>query len=91
MEILENMREINDLKAILRELEYPGKKRLINDIKHIAKTFKHKGLQILVRPASCKACGYQFDQKGLTLKIPSKCPECKEERIKWPSIKIEEV
>lgn len=85
------MGDIHDLKSLLRELEYSGKKRLITDIKHIAKTLRNEGLQILVHPASCRACGYIFNQKAYRLKIPSKCPKCKEERIKWESIKVEEI
>ncbi len=88
LSILEDTVEINDLKALMTQMEYPNKKSLINDIAHIAKTIISEGRQIFVLPASCSACGYIFRQKGFELKIPSKCPKCKEQRIDWPSLKI---
>ncbi|MBY8981765.1 MAG: transcriptional regulator [Candidatus Lokiarchaeota archaeon] len=90
LERLENMKEIQDLRSIMREMEYPNKKVLISDIAHVAKSLGKEGKQILVLPSSCGLCGYIFNQKGFELKIPSKCPKCKGERINWPSLKIEE-
>jgi len=77
-----------DLRSVMRELEYSSKKILINDIISIAKTLKNKGLQLTISPPSCKACGYVFRHKKTVLKIPSKCPKCREQRIEWPSIKV---
>ena len=77
-----------DLRSVMRELEYPSKKFLINDIISITKTLKNEGLQLAISPPSCKACGYVFHLKKTLLKIPSKCPKCREQRIEWPSIKV---
>jgi len=77
-----------DLKSILRELEYSNKRALIEDIMSITKTLKSKGIMLTVEPPSCIACGYIFQQTINHLKIPSKCPKCKQQRINWPSIKI---
>ncbi|MBY9005317.1 MAG: hypothetical protein KGD63_01005 [Candidatus Lokiarchaeota archaeon] len=90
LEILEIDGKIDDLKIIMREMEYPSKKSLILDIAHIAKSLVYKGKKIFVVPSSCGLCEYIFKQKGFKLKIPSKCPKCKGERILWPSIKIGE-
>ncbi|MBN1215255.1 MAG: transcriptional regulator [Candidatus Lokiarchaeota archaeon] len=89
LELLEDIKEINDLKALVKELDYPNKSILIKDIAHIAKTLINQGKKIYVAPSSCGLCGYIFTQKGFELKIPSKCPKCKSEKIIWPSIKIE--
>ncbi|MFX0070268.1 MAG: transcriptional regulator [Candidatus Hermodarchaeota archaeon] len=77
-----------DLKRILKEFEYRNKKTLINDVLSIAKTIRNEGKKLVVYPASCVACGYVFRQKKSDLKIPSKCPKCREQRIDWPSIQI---
>ena len=77
-----------DLKTIMKELEYPNKHVLIDDIASIAKTLKAKGLKLIVLHPSCIGCGYIFRQNKDSFKIPSKCPKCREERIKWPSIAI---
>ncbi len=77
-----------DLKSLMRELEYSNKKYLIKDIMSITKTLRNEGLQLVISPPSCKACGYVFRHKKTELKIPSKCPRCREQRIEWPSIRV---
>ena len=77
-----------DLRNIMKEFEYPNKKSLIKDITSISKSLKNDNLRLIVSPPSCIACGYVFRLKKNVLKIPSKCPKCKEQRIEWPSIKL---
>jgi predicted Zn-ribbon and HTH transcriptional regulator len=77
-----------DLRNLIKEFEYPNKKCLIRDITSISKTLKNDNLRLIVSPPSCNACGYVFRLKKDVLKIPSKCPKCKEQRIEWPSIKL---
>ncbi len=81
-------KETIDLRTILRELEYSSKRALINDITSVVKTLKNKGIILVLDPPSCMACGYKFRQKLAKLKIPSKCPKCRQQRIDWPSIKV---
>ena len=77
-----------DLRSLMRELEYSNKKNLINDILSITKTLRNEGLQSAISPPSCKACGYVFRHKKTELKLPSKCPKCREQRFEWPSIRV---
>jgi hypothetical protein len=43
--------------------------------------------QFLVAPPECRACGFtEFDDP---VNDPSRCPECKSERIAEPTFKIE--
>ena len=77
-----------DLKDLMKDLEYSNKKNLINDVMSISKTLRNEGLQLVISPSSCKACGYVFRHKKAELKIPSKCPKCREQRIEWPSIRV---
>ena len=86
--ILTDQKATLDLKSILKELEYSSKKALLNDIKHISKTLKNDGKVIKIQPPYCIACGFVFKQNIKTLKIPSKCPKCREQRISWPMIEI---
>ncbi|MFX1256784.1 MAG: hypothetical protein ACFFAN_02915 [Promethearchaeota archaeon] len=88
IKMLTIQKETIDLRTLFRELEYPNKKVLINDIMSIARTLKSKGLSLFIYPSSCIACGYRFQQKLNLLKIPSKCPKCRQQRINWPSIKV---
>ena len=77
-----------DLRSLMKEFEYPSKKNLIKDITSIAKTLKNDNLKLIISPPLCSACGYVFRIKKDALKIPSKCPKCKEQRIEWPSIRL---
>jgi len=79
---------ILDLRSILKELEYTSKKSLINDVQSIAKTIKNSGRTLIVSPPSCIACGFKFQIKRGQLKIPSKCPKCRQQRIDWPTIRV---
>lgn len=53
------------------------------DLVHIHKTLKNKQKQLMIRPAECNVCHYQFKGKitEFRVKEPKKCPECDSERI----------
>ena len=53
------------------------------DLAHIHKTLKNQQKQLLIRPAECVSCHYQFKGKmnETRVKEPKKCPECHSERI----------
>ena len=76
-----------DLRFVLSALEYPNKNSLLRDVNSIVKTLKSKGITLVFSPPNCIACGYVFQHKSKELKIPSKCPKCKQQRIDWPLIK----
>lgn len=88
MDTLIKFKEIHDLKSLMTELEYPDKKNLIQDIESIARTLKNEGYILEVYPPTCQSCGFEFKQKKHKLKIPSKCPKCKAQRINWPRIRL---
>ena len=85
--MLTDQEETIDLRFILRELEYPNKGSLLKDINSVIKTLKSKGVMLFITPPTCIACGYVFQVRTKELKIPSKCPKCKQQRIAWPVIK----
>jgi predicted Zn-ribbon and HTH transcriptional regulator len=90
IDLLKDKKYELSLEDVMRDFEYRSKKALIRDVMSVANTLKNQGITILVNPARCRDCGYRFRQRKKKLKIPSKCPKCKGERISWPSIKIDE-
>jgi predicted Zn-ribbon and HTH transcriptional regulator len=54
---------------------------------HVAKSLENEDEQLLVAPPECKECGFSgFDDP---LAAPSRCPECKCERITEPQLVVE--
>ena len=58
-------------------------KDVIEDLKHIAKSRKYG--KMVVKPARCLKCGYEFRAE---IKLPKKCPKCKSIWIEEPKFKI---
>ena len=56
---------------------------LYDELEHVKKTLKRQGYQLAFVPAKCKNCGYEFRDRE-RLKKPSRCPQCKSERIEPP-------
>ncbi|MGQ4875219.1 MAG: transcriptional regulator [Promethearchaeia archaeon] len=89
IDLLKREREINNLHDLYKEIKYPNKRILIEDILAIMKSLKKEGIKMEYVPPSCAFCGYIFKKtKDRFMKIPSKCPKCKKEKILWPSLKI---
>lgn len=54
---------------------------------HVAKSLENEDEQLLVAPPECKECGFAgFDDP---LSAPSRCPECKCERLTEPQLVVE--
>ena len=56
-------------------------------VRHIAQSLDHADEQFLVAPPACRECG--FDDFDDPLNYPSRCPECRSERIAEPQFVIE--
>ncbi len=67
---------------IARILDIPLKV-VLEDLKHIAQSPKYG--KLLVMPARCRKCGYEFKAE---IKIPKKCPKCKSTWIDEPRFKL---
>jgi transcriptional regulator len=65
--------------------ESPG--QIADDLKHLLRSLKHTEYKIVVEPARCRACGFEFSEEKLT--NPSKCPECHSTWVLEPKIGIE--
>jgi hypothetical protein len=57
-------------------------------VRHVAQSLDNAAEQFLVAPPECLACG--FDGFDDPLNYPSRCPECKSERIAEPRFVIEQ-
>ncbi|MFC1648532.1 hypothetical protein ACFL1B_03655 [Nanoarchaeota archaeon] len=63
-------------------------KEIIDDFKYIKHAINKEGRNIVMLPAQCKACGFTFKERS-KVKTPSKCPNCRHERIEAAKFKIE--
>lgn len=67
-----------ELKNYFEDLEVSD---IISHLEHISKS-----QEVLVQPPECVECGFnKFDNR---LNVPSRCPDCKSERIAEPRLKI---
>ena len=75
------------ISSVAREL---GVKRsdLEADFEHLIRSARASGHQVVVEPARCRTCGFEFDERKLTK--PGKCPACRGTRIFEPQIRIED-
>jgi predicted Zn-ribbon and HTH transcriptional regulator len=65
-----------------------GEKEVAPHLEHLERSLRGRGEQLVVTPAKCMGCGHEFtDRRALTK--PSRCPECRGERIEAPRFKVE--
>lgn len=50
-------------------------KDIIDALTHLAKSSKHSDYELMVEPAECRKCGFEFSTDKFSR--PSKCPKCK--------------
>jgi transcriptional regulator len=50
-----------------------------DDLRHAIRSARAAGHQVVVEPAKCKSCGFEFSEDKLTK--PGKCPECRGTRL----------
>lgn len=56
------------------------------DLLHLLKSLKHTEYTVIIEPARCRKCGFEFDVSKLAK--PSKCPECKTTWILEPRVAL---
>lgn len=60
---------------------------ITEELEHIKRIVPHHKKRLIMKPPFCKACGFEFKERG-KIKNPSKCPNCRHERIQAPAFKI---
>ncbi|MFP4033614.1 MAG: transcriptional regulator [Desulfococcaceae bacterium] len=76
-------RDIRELSQLLHIRE----REVMDHLEHIARTVAARNQKLEVTAPVCSACGHTFrDRKRL--KPPSRCPECKNERVEAPLYRV---
>lgn len=61
---------------------------VVDDIDHIRTSLRDDpNFRLMIRPPKCEFCGYQFAASNI--KTPTRCPECKKEKIAPTRFRIE--
>jgi hypothetical protein len=81
----EGPRSAKELSAAVKISE----KEVYGHLEHIRKSITPSGRHLVITPAECKKCGFQFAKRE-RLKKPGKCPVCKGESIYAPLFEIKE-
>jgi len=58
-----------------------------DDLRHLAKSLMHGDWKLMITPARCRKCGFEFGPDKLHK--PSKCPECHGTWLSEPLIGME--
>ena len=74
-------REIS-ARTSLREKDVPP------HLEHLERSLRREGERLVVEPARCLACGFEFKARG-RMTTPGSCPECRSERIAPPAFRVE--
>lgn len=62
---------------------------LEDDLRHLEKSARASRRKLLVEPAACADCGFLFrDRAPRHFHPPSRCPECKSERLSGPRLAL---
>lgn len=73
------------VNEIARAVEETGKD-VAGDLEHLLQSIKHSEYRVLIEPAVCKKCGFEFGAEKL--RKPSKCPECKATWLTEPRVSL---
>lgn len=57
-----------------------------DDLRHVRESNRDA---FIIEPARCRNCGFEYSDRD-RLTTPSRCPECKSERIDGPWFEIDE-
>lgn len=61
--------------------------RVADDLQHVIQSLRNTDRKLIVTPARCRKCGFEFSPEKLTK--PSKCPQCRGGWIKDPLVEIQ--
>lgn len=70
----------------LAELMRLPVRSVVDDLEHVARSLSARKLHM--KPAVCLHCDYAFENRRRYTR-PSRCPQCRSERITWPVLRIE--
>ena len=73
------------LSEIAREV-HETPKDVIDALTHLAKSSRHAEYELVITPAECRKCGFEFRTDKLSR--PGKCPKCKGTWIYEPLFEV---
>ena len=78
--------EPRSVSSLAREL---GLQRgdIEEDLRHMIRSARAQGHRVVIVPARCRACGFEFGEDKLSK--PGKCPACRASRIFEAQIQVE--
>ena len=64
-----------------------AEKEVVEHLAHIARSVSAQGRKIIITPANCLACGYEFENRRRFTR-PGRCPQCKKSHLQSPRFRI---
>ena len=64
-----------------------SEKQVLDHLEHVARSLEHRGGELEREAPKCLKCGRSFDDRA-RFTAPSRCPDCKSERIKGPRFRV---
>jgi len=77
--------EPRSVSSLARQLGFK-KGDVEEDLRHLIRSARAAGHDVVVEPARCRACGFEFGEDRLSK--PGKCPSCRGTRILEAQIAI---
>ena len=60
-----------------------AEKEVTEHLAHIARSISSQGKKIIITPAICLTCGYEFENRKRFTR-PGRCPQCKKSHLQNP-------
>jgi hypothetical protein len=80
--LLDNTMSLSEIARAVQETP----KDVLDALGHLVKSSKHAEYELIVTPAECRKCGFEFRTDKLSR--PGKCPECKGTWIHEPLFQV---
>ena len=72
--------------SLARELQL-DRRTMEEDLRHMIRSARAAGHRVIVEPARCKSCGFEFGAERLSK--PGRCPECRGTWLFEPLLRVE--
>lgn len=64
-----------------------AEKEVAEHLAHIARSVSSQGKKVIITPATCLTCGYEFENRR-RFSRPGRCPQCKKSHLQSPRFRI---
>ena len=76
-------------RAISQQLRL-SEREVLHHLEHLERSLKHTSERLVVEPARCVACGFEFEDRTRLTK-PGRCPACRATRIAPPRYSVSSI